>query len=238
MVDSDSVIDRPGSPAALRTAVARLEHGSATSASETVSLCYPIGRVLPGNGLRRGAVHEVLTGGPGAAAGFCALILARTRRSCGVDCTRTRSLAGGDTRFWPVTSRLDSGPCEVVEGPAVGLRGGSSIGQCNWGRLDVERAAARSCRCASASARSRTRRRHRPARHGRHDVGPALRRKNPLAGSAPSQRSADPCWQLTLLRASGSHPAAWLVTWDRAVQVLMMTQGGMRTDARALPASA
>jgi hypothetical protein len=41
------------------------------------------------------------------------------RRSCGVDCTRTRSLTIGDTRFWPVTSRLDSGPCEAVEGPAV-----------------------------------------------------------------------------------------------------------------------
>lgn len=63
--------------AALRASVARLERGGAVPGIGTISVCDAIDRILPGGGLGRAAVHEVLAADGGAARAFCALLLAR-----------------------------------------------------------------------------------------------------------------------------------------------------------------
>src|SRR5687767_15209543 len=84
-MQSSSPLDRPAMLAALRARVARLERAGADGAlarrgsAAAVPLCDAIGAALPGGGLARAAVHEVLAADPGAAAGFCGLLLARAR---------------------------------------------------------------------------------------------------------------------------------------------------------------
>src|SRR4051794_31815449 len=71
-------MDRPALLAALRARLARLDRsGPGDHGGASVGLCAPIDQSLPGGGLARAAVHEVLAAEPGAAAGFCALVLAR-----------------------------------------------------------------------------------------------------------------------------------------------------------------
>src|SRR5258708_142926 len=75
---------RPGSIAALKARVRRLEKGRALDASRTVPLgVAAIDRLLPGGGLAQARVHEVVGDGSerdGAAAGFTLLLIARLMR--------------------------------------------------------------------------------------------------------------------------------------------------------------
>ena len=80
MAAADQPIDRAAVFSALRARIARMERGAAADAG-TLSLCDEIDAALPGGGLARGALHEVLAADPGAAAAFCALILARATGS-------------------------------------------------------------------------------------------------------------------------------------------------------------
>ena len=74
----------PGAPldqavvlAALRARVARLEGvGRALHETDAIPLCD--GLPLPGGGLARAAVHEVLATSPGCGTAFCTVLLART----------------------------------------------------------------------------------------------------------------------------------------------------------------
>jgi len=68
-------LDRAAVFAALRARLARAETGGAGGA---VPLSDAIDRALPAGGLARAAIHEVLAAEPGAAAGFAAMVLART----------------------------------------------------------------------------------------------------------------------------------------------------------------
>lgn len=70
--------DRAAVFSALRASIRRAERGSAAKAG-AIPLCDPIDAALPGGGLDRAAVHEVRAPDPGAAAAFCALVLARAR---------------------------------------------------------------------------------------------------------------------------------------------------------------
>ena len=80
----DRDMDRPALLSALRARIARLDRsgGAVPEAGGDgggIPLCEAIDAALPGGGgLSRAAVHEVLAAEPGAAAGFCALLLART----------------------------------------------------------------------------------------------------------------------------------------------------------------
>ncbi len=99
-------MDRPALLAALRARIARLDRsGGGPAGMEGVPLCPGLDRHLPGGaGLPRAAVHEILAADPGAAAGFCALILARVARQGAEGGTRqgaeggARQGADGGTR--------------------------------------------------------------------------------------------------------------------------------------------
>ena len=81
-------LDRSALLAALRARMARMDRSgrnaplAAGHAGDSVPLCAAIDQSLPGGGggLARAALHEVLAAEPGAAAGFCALVLARAAR--------------------------------------------------------------------------------------------------------------------------------------------------------------
>src|SRR3954452_11281645 len=74
-------MDRPALLSALHARIARLDRSGTRpeggNMGDSVPLCAAIDQHLPGGGLARAAVHEVLAADPGAAAGFCALALAR-----------------------------------------------------------------------------------------------------------------------------------------------------------------
>jgi protein ImuA len=234
MLDNDSVIDRRDSLAALRTVVARLEHGGATIPSGTISLCQSIDKVLPGTGLQRGAVHEVLAADPGAAAAFCALVLARAGgpvawiapepdlwpagiRDFGLsqaDLILIRAKRPKDRRWaFEEVLRSDSvkGAALMWDGPPPDLIAGRRL------QLAAERGGSIGLLMMPDTTL----------------VLPSAARTRWRVGSAPSRRSADPCWQLALLRATGGRPAAWTVSWDRAAQALMVTRRPKRGDTPA-----
>ncbi|GGC67310.1 hypothetical protein GCM10011504_51610 [Siccirubricoccus deserti] len=73
----DTSFDHAAVLAALRSRVARLDGaGRALHAPSAIPVCA--GLPLPGGGLARATVHEVLATSPGCGAAFCALLLART----------------------------------------------------------------------------------------------------------------------------------------------------------------
>ena len=73
----DAPLDQAAVLATLRARVARLESGGrAQHAANAIPICE--GLPLPGGGLARATVHEVLATSPGCGAAFCAVLLART----------------------------------------------------------------------------------------------------------------------------------------------------------------
>ena len=70
-------MDQPALLAALRARVARMERtGRARTVREPVPVCD--GLEVPGGGLARAALHEVLAANPGCGTALCALLLSRT----------------------------------------------------------------------------------------------------------------------------------------------------------------
>ncbi|MFQ3623847.1 MAG: hypothetical protein SNJ73_09905, partial [Acetobacteraceae bacterium] len=61
----------------LRREVARLEGAAQARAGEPVPIAPGIDGVLPGGGLARAAIHEILASDPGTCAAFCGLVLGR-----------------------------------------------------------------------------------------------------------------------------------------------------------------
>jgi protein ImuA len=65
-------------------------------------------------------------------------------------------------------------------------------------------------------------------------IPPSAARSRWRVAAAPGQRSGDPSWRLTLLRAAGGLPGAWTVAWDRAGQELVASDAqrmGLRGEA-------
>ena len=100
----DASLDQAVVLAALRARVARLEGaGRAPHAAGAIPICE--GVPLPGGGLARAAVHEVLATSPGCGTAFCAVLLARTGGlGCGsghdTNCDSRSSIRRSRARIW------------------------------------------------------------------------------------------------------------------------------------------
>ena len=220
MAAADQPVDRAAVFSALRARVARMERGAASDAG-TLSLSDAIDDALPGGGLARGALHEVLAADPGAAAAFCALILARAT-GCVV-------WIGATPDAWPPgLSAFGLDPADLVmvraERPADGL----------WAFEEALRSPA----VAGALLTVRgpppdmvAGRRLQLAAEVGGGVGlllmadmeqtpPSPARTRWRVGATAAEDMERPCWDVTLLRCSGGRPGTWPVMWERDTATL------------------
>ncbi|MCB4822858.1 ImuA family protein [Roseicella aerolata] len=218
-------IDRPALLAALRARLAQLDRSDGTRAGgEGVPLCDAIDHHLPGGGLARAAVHEVLAADAGAAAGFCALILARSRGSVLWIAPEPDAWPPGLVRFG-----LSPADLVLVQAPR---------------RQDALWAMEESLRCPGVAGALlavdaldlTAARRLQLAAEAGGAIGLLLRpdseeeggataaltrwRVGALAGTGSAHDLGDPRWSLELLRCRGGRPQRWDVTWRPAAERL------------------
>ena len=232
-------VDRPALLAALRARVARLERAGAAVAlaragSAGVPLAPPIDAALPGGaGLPRAALHEILAVGAGAAAGFAALLLARSGGTVFWIARAPDAWPPGLARFGLPPSRL-----VLVQAPA---------------EADAFWAAEEALRCSAVSGAvladavpdaTACRRLQLAAETGGGiglllrdagdqggEGGPSLAttrwRVSGRAGNGGSRHDlGDPQWGLELLRGRGSRPESWNVTWRAGSELLVPEEPG------------
>ena len=215
---SEQPIDCAAVLAALRARVARMERNGAPEAAG-IALCGTIDAHLPGGGLARAALHEVIAADPGAAAGFCALVLARA--------AGTVLWISPSPEAWPpglAAFGLDPASLVLVraERPREGLWAFEEALRCPAvaGALLVVQGAAPDMVAS---------RRLQLAAEAGGGVGLLLLPGTARTTSSPARsrwhveaatpvQGMGPCWRLTLLRSAGGPGGAWSVRWrqDRA----------------------
>ncbi|WP_137177762.1 ImuA family protein [Roseomonas sp. AR75] len=232
-------MDRPALLAALRARIGRLERAGAAAAlarsqAGVVSLSESIDAHLPGGGLARAGLHEILAAEPGAAAGFCAVILGRTAGPV--------LWIGPDPDAWPPgLVRFGLSPADLVlvraPRPTDGLWAMEEALRCPavGGALltlsDLDLTAARRLQLAAEAGGALGL----LLRPDTEDPGPSAAltrwRINALPGDSGSpHKLGDPRWQLDLLRCRGSTPRTWTVTWRT-------TTDRLDTDTDTIPAA-
>ena len=182
-------------------------------------LCGAINRHLPGNGgLSRAAVHEVLAAEPGAATGFCALVLARARGA-------VLWIAAEPDAWPPGLARFGLSPADLVlvqaPRPADGLWAMEEGLRCSAvaGALlvlrDLDLTAARRLQLAAEAGgaiglllRPDTEEAGASAVLTRWKVGALAG-----TGGGATHDLGDPRWRLDLLRCRGGRPGSWSVVW-------------------------
>ena len=220
MTATGQPVDRATVVSALRARIARMERGVAADAG-TIPLCAAIDHALPGGGLGRASLHEVLAADPGAAAAFCALILARATGS-------VVWISATPDAWPPGLSTFGLDPADLVlvraERPADGL----------WAFEE----ALRSPSIAGALLVVRgtppdmvAGRRLQLAAEAGGGIGlmllpdtemmpPSPARSRWRVSTAAVEDRERPCWHVTLLCCSGGRPGAWRVVWDRDAATL------------------
>lgn len=234
-------LDQAAVLAALRARVARLEGGQRDRhADDAIAVCE--GVPLPGGGLARAAVHDVLAASPGCGAAFCTLLLARTGGTVlwiALEAEELRAWPPGLARFGLAPSRLvlvraarwsdalwameEALRCPAVTGSVLAM--------------PLDRNADRSPLDLTATRRLQL------AAEGGGALGLLLRPD--AAGAAPSATtsrwrvSAHPaipeagpdegCWQLELLRSKTGRPGGpWPVRWHAATEQLVLMPAAAR----------
>jgi len=226
--------DQAAVVAALRARIARMSGGGGTRA-EAIPLAPAIDQALPGGGLARGGVHEVVAAEPGAAAGFCALLLAR-------------AAAGGrgavlwiarEPDAWPPgLARFGLSPADLVlvqaPRPQDGLWAMEESLRCpgvaaallDLSELDMT--AARRLQLA-AEAGGALGLLLRPESAAGATAALSRWRVEALASSGGGHALGDPRWRLELQRCRGGRPGAWEVAWRPAAERLDV-EGAERLD--------
>ena len=239
-------LDRPAVLAALRARIARLDRSGARPEGDSLPLCDAIDQRLPGGGLARAAVHEVLAADPGAAAGFCGLLLARARGT-------VLWIAAEPDAWPPGLARFGLSPADLVLVQAPR-------------RQDALWAMEESLRCpgvagallAVSKLDLTAARRLQLAAEAGGAVGLLLCpdeeaeagataaltrwRVGALAGNGGAHDLGDPRWSLELLRGRGARPQRWEVVWRSAAERLDLDDAGgeaeQETEVEAAPAYA
>jgi protein ImuA len=219
---TDPALDRPALLSALRARIARLERAGAAGAlsargEDAIPLSRTIDTALPWGGLPRAALHEILAAEPGAAAGFAALVLARTGG--------TVLWIAPDPDAWPPgLARFGLSPAQLV------LVRAARAQDALWAMEETLRCPAVGAALLVAGAIDLTaaRRLQLAAEAGgvlglllrpdEDNAAPtaALTRWRIGAASSDSQGPhaiGDPAWSLELLRCRGGRPATWQATW-------------------------
>lgn len=220
---SRETMDRPALLSTLRAQVARLDRSAGAAAAsgptgDGVPLCDAIDRHLPGGGgLSRAAVHEVLAAEPGAATGFCALVLARAGGA-------VLWIAAEPDAWPPGLARFGLSPADLVlvqaPRPVDGLWAMEEGLRCPAvaGALlvlrDLDLTAARRLQLAAESGGAIGL----LLRPDTEDAGASAALTRWRVGALPGTGTAahdlgDPRWRLDLLRCRGGKPASWRVVW-------------------------
>jgi protein ImuA len=225
-------MDRPALLAALRARIARLDRSGTRAEGDSVPLCAAIDQHLPSGGLARAAVHEVLAADPGAAAGFCALALARASGSGNGAANGAVMWIAPEPDAWPpglVRFGLSPADLVLVQAPRRqdALWAMEECLRCPGvaGALlavdGLDLTAARRLQLA-AEAGGAIGLLLRPDGEEEEGATAALTRwrVGALAGTGGAHDLGDPRWRLDLLRCRGGRPQRWDVTWRPAAERL------------------
>jgi protein ImuA len=248
---SPAAMDRPALLAALRARVARMDRSGGVvgegHAGDSVPLCAPIDQSLPGGaGLPRAAVHEVLAAEPGAAAGFCALVLARAARpppGTGEPRGSLLWIAAEPDAWPPGLAQFGISPADLVlvqaRRPVDGLWAMEEALRCPGvaGALlvlaELDMTAARRLQLA-AEAGGALGLLLRPDSEEAVGATAALTRwrVGALSGAGGGPHDlGDPRWRLEMLRGRGGRPGAWNLVWRAAAEALELDQEGAEEEA-------
>ncbi len=204
----------------LRSLIARGEEPR--PAGPAIPLAPPIDAALPGGGLARGAIHELLAADPGAAAALAALILARA----------------GPPTVWiePIPDPCPAGLAAFGLDPATLIVVRADGADALWAAEESLRAPVVAGVLATLPRLDLAagRRLHLAAEAGG-TLGLILRPDTPspppsaartrwrisaLPTPGPAHLVGPPHWRLELVRARGAPPGTWDVAWDRTLAVL------------------
>ncbi len=209
-----------------------LARAAPSSPSGVVPLAPGIDAALPGGGLARGAIHEILAAEPGASTAFCGHVLGR----CGgpVAWIIPEAEAADDLPWPPGLARLGLAPEALI---LLAAKGRDAL----W-------AAEQALRCPALAAvaavlpglgLAAARRLQLAAEAGgtlglllRPDTdrpGPTASRTRwhvaPLPGEGgATHRLGAPRWRLSLLLVRGARPAGWDVTFDHDLKTLIINE--------------
>ncbi|RYJ01869.1 MAG: hypothetical protein EON47_09360 [Acetobacteraceae bacterium] len=229
-------LDQPALIAALRARVSRLEGGGRLAhGMATIPICDGMG--LPGDGLARATLHEILATEPGCGAAFAAVILARS----GGTVVWIAGSSDGLTAWPPGLARFGLLPAnlilvradgwsdalwameETLRCPAVSGAVLASDWQADPAVAALDLTASRRLQLA-AEAGGGIGLLLRPAILNPPPSAAASRwRIAPLNTTGPGHGLGEPCWQLELLRLRGGKPGGpWAVTWQ-AGQIVWTT---------------
>jgi protein ImuA len=218
-------LDRP----ALRAALAA-RRGRGAGVVGGVSLCPAIDAALPGGGLPRAALHEVLAEEPEAAAEFCALLLGRA------------AAEGGGSLLWIAAEGFPGGlgrfglsPADLLLVRAVRPEDALWAMEEGLGSPGIAGAVL----CLDGVEPMAVRRLQQAAGTGG-GVGLLLRRDAGESGAATRWRVGggsaglgDPRWRLELLRCRAGRPGQWEAVWRPAKERLEVEEE--EVEARPQP---
>jgi protein ImuA len=254
-------MDRSALLAALRARSARPgSSGIARSGGDSVPLCAAIDQSLPGGGLARAAMHEVIAADPGAAAGFCTLVLARA----GTAVDGTVVWIAPEPDAWPSSpTRFGLAPADLllVQAPrpqdavwameeclrSPGIAGALLAA----GGLDPTAARRLQLAAEAGGAIGLLLRPEEEAEEGppaaltQWRIGALAGNGTPfpagprtVGGVGSAHGLGDPRWHLDLLRPRSGRTQHWDVTWRPAAERLDLDDGEAEVGHEAAPAPA
>ncbi len=217
----------------LRARIRRIEGGAAAGGATVPLGIAAIDAHLPGGGLARDALHEIVAESPGdagAGAGFCAVLLARLARGQGgpvLWCRNRAALDAGEiyppglarfgldpARLIAVHAQRDRDVLWTLEEGLASKATAAVLGEI--GALDLT--ASRRLQLAAERARTpaillrlagRARDTSAAATRWRLAAEPS----RPRGPAAALDEPGGPCWRARLVRCRGGAPGAWIMEW-------------------------